>query len=280
MTTTFEHAWIFPRHDPSPPCFFPVAMSNLQSVSDAGIDSEHDLPNYRPVSSLAVIGLLCGFASVLAYSHRALWLVPWVAVGVNWAALRRIAFESGQMIGRRSALIGLVLGLICGIGAPLQYIAFGHLLRSEAIEITEQWLEALRNDQPEVAHQLTMAPLSRFPLDDQLIQRYPPELLGVMQKFAERPTVELLLKLGKRARVRYYSNDQVWSDHFGDYVADNYAVTLGQGDRRVTFFIRITAARVYNPAAGKWQWRVSDSDFVSSPSVELLEQLAAGNPVS
>lgn len=251
-------------------------MSNLQSITDPGIDSERALPDYRPVSSLAVIGFIVGCASVLAYAHRALWLVPWVAVAVNTVALRRIAAESGQMIGRRGALIGLVLGLICGLGAPLQYVGYRHQLRADAINITEQWLRAVRDDKPEVAHQLNMAPISRFPIDDQLIQRYPSDLIDVLQKYAEKPTVQLLLKLGKRPRVQYYMNDKVWFDHFGEYVADNYAVTLDEGGRRYTFFVKISTARVYNPASEKWEWRVSEVDFVSSPPIELLEQLKAG----
>lgn len=251
-------------------------MSNLQSISDPGIDSEPALPDYRPISSLALVGFLIGCASILAYSHRVMWLVPWVAVVVNAMALRRIAAESGQMIGRRGALFGLGLGLICGIGAPLQHVAYRHQLRADAINIAEQWLRAVRDDKPEVAHQLNMAPISRFPLDDQLIQRYPPELLDVLHNYAERPTVQLLLKLGKRPRVRYYKNDKVWFDHFGEYVADDYALTLDEGGRRYTFFVKISCARVYNPALETWQWRVSDVEFVSSPDVELLEQLKAG----
>lgn len=251
-------------------------MSNLQSITDPAADTEPTLPDYRPVSSVALVGFLIGCASVLAYAHRALWFVPWVAVAVNAMALRRIAAESGQMIGWRGARFGLVLGLICGIGAPVQYVFYRHQLRADAINVTEQWLRAVRDDKPEVAHQLNMAPISRFPIDDQLIQRYPPDLIDVLHKYADRPTVQLLLKLGKRPRVRYYRNNKVWFDHFGEYVADDYAVTLDEGGQRYTFFLTISCARVYNLAAEKWQWRVSEVEFVSSPDIGLLEQLSAG----
>lgn len=256
-------------------CSF-AAMSNVQSITEPDLDSERPLPDYRPVSSLAIAGFLVGCLSPLAYAHCALWLIPWLAVVVNAVALRRIAAESGQMLGRRGALIGLVLGLICGIGAPLQYVIYSHQLRADAINITEQWLKAVRDDKPEVAHQLNMTPISRFPIDDQLIQRYPPDLLDVLHKYAERPAVQLLLKLGKRPRVRYYMNYQVWSDHFGEYVSDDYALTLHQGGQPYTFFVRVSCARVYNPAAATWQWRVSDVEFVSTPNIELQEQLKAG----
>ena len=71
--------------------------------------------SYHSVSSVAVVALVVGILSPLAFAHVLLWSLPLVGVAVSLAALVQIDRSDGVLIGRKAAIVGLVLSLIAGL---------------------------------------------------------------------------------------------------------------------------------------------------------------------
>ncbi len=218
-------------------------------------------------------GLIAGLFSATALIHPLLWLVAWLAIVVNALALRRIAALRPMLIGRKAALVGLASSLIFGISGPVQYLVHRRALRSEAMEIAQEWLTDLRENRPEMAHQMAQFPQTamaraKSPLPDYESGKVP---LDPLRKFVREPPVDLLLKLGKRARIRWYANEDVWADRGSEGVRDIYAVTVGDGPQATSFFIRLGTTRLRDLATGEWQWQVSKHEFVSGPPAGLPE---------
>jgi hypothetical protein len=251
-------------------------VSPSRSAAPPSVDLDDNLGQYRAVSGLAIVGLLAGLASVLAFLQPLLWLLPLAAIVINVLALRQIADALPQLIGRKAALTGLALALICGISAPIQRWIYLLELRAGSIEIAHEWFTALRENRPDYAHRLTLFPST-------LASRAtPPDehaMAGAMSssslpRFTEQSPMNLLLRLGKKAHIRLYANEEVWSTRELEGVRDYYVVTVGEGTNAVSFFIRFGTSRSVDLATGDWEWQVTKYDFVTTPSPALLE--AAG----
>ena len=70
--------------------------------------------------------------------------------------------------GRKMALSGLVLSLLFLAAAPADWLVYRWMVRDEARQFSALWLKSLAQDEPQKAHQLTVAPPSRQPMDNRL----------------------------------------------------------------------------------------------------------------
>lgn len=236
-------------------------------------DIEAPPDDYRPVSGLAIGGLLVSFCSALALIHPVLWVVPLSGIFFSGLALRRIATASPPLLGRKAALVGMTISLIFGLAAPLQYWAHRRALRAEALEIANEWFTALRENRPDYAVRLSQQPTTKAaralpPLTDG--QKREQFLQSVRDAIHQQP-MELLLKLGKKAHVRLVKNNAVWHDEASEGVRDTFAVTVGSGSEAVSFFVRLSTLRSQDRATGQWQWQITKHDFISSPDSDVLE---------
>ena len=245
-----------------------------QNEADA-VAVEDDLVQYRAVSGLAIAGLLLGLLTPLALIHPLLCLLALFAAIVNLLALRQIAEASPAPVGKRAAHIGLALSLIFGISTPIELTLHRRALRAESSEIAAEWFNALRENRPELAHHLRQYPTTSASRTQSSLQRYTsnPKSVDALRNFVQETPVVLLLKLGKRAHVRWYQNEDVWADGDFEGVRDIYVVTVGNGPQAVSFFIRLGATRSQDLATADWQWQVTKSEFISTPSPALLDTL-------
>lgn len=248
-------------------------MVELKAPDDRSVISD-EAPelSYRHVSGWAVGGLCGGALSALAMTGQLFWLIPPVAVAINVAALREVRRHGRQMIGRRAALAGLALALIFGLSAPLQGPIHRWSLRAAAIDLARQWFIALRENEPHKAHQLALPQWTRMPADEALVARYAEDKARrALANYIDQPAIGLLLRLGKRAQVRYYGNTSVAPGDEEEKVVDLYAVTVEQGGRRTSFFVKLVLMRRLDLLRRVWSWQVSTAEFVPSAP----EQLAA-----
>lgn len=252
----------------------PLPSSN---VAEANLGPDEDIGDYRAVSGLAVVGLILAILSATAFIHPLLWLAAWTAALVNGVALRRIGEANSRLIGRKAALIGLAVSLICSIGAPVQFIVHRRQLRREAVEIAREWFDYLRDNRPEMAHRMSQFPQTKAargksPLPDYEAGSAP---LEPLRGFIQESPVDLLLKLGKRAHIRLYENDDVWSSGGMEGVRDVYVVTVGEDNQPTSFFLRLGTTRSADLATGEWQWQVTLHEFRNEPPPGL-EDVASG----
>lgn len=251
-------------------------MAPISSETDTRPrDIEEPLDGYRAVSGLAITSLLLGSISIVAMIHPVLWVLPLAGMVAAWWALRQIAFGSPPLLGRKAALVGLTLSLIFGLSGPIQYWAHRRALRAEALEIADEWFTAWRENRPDYAVRLTRHSTSksgraRPPLADATNRE---QILGSVRKTVHEQPAELLLKLGKQARVRLFQHDSVWWDESTEGVRDVYVVTVGKGSDAVSFFIRLSLLRSQDLATGEWQWQITKHDFISYPDPLVVDAL-------
>jgi hypothetical protein len=164
-----------------------------------------DQVQYRSVSGLAVLALLLGILSVIALAHPGAWIMPLPAIVCSLWALRRIQRQPDELLGRKAALIGLVLALGFGTWAPSRYYCDRWLLNRQAREFIEQWFQFVFQGELEVAHQATLDYYLRQPEGTLLDEFYQnnPEDLTELQTYFSRGLAQDVVDLGAEGRTRF-----------------------------------------------------------------------------
>ncbi len=232
-------------------------MSEVETERSRFSDSQDaEVTQYRVVSGLAVAGLLLALFAPLALAHPLLWAVPAAAILMSVVALRRIAAAAPAMIGRKAALVGLVLSVLFGAIACSEWLTFRRLIDRQARQFALQWFNTLRNGEPHKTYQLSNPPESRLPLDDKLWEHYAPgtDARRNLEEYVRRSEIQSLLALGREAEARYYDTERIYRDT----VVQVYAVTWQEGGEKTSYFMRVTVERHPLPETGRTYWRLLD----------------------
>jgi len=227
--------------------------------SHLNLPEDPDAVQYRAVSGLAILGLVAGVVSLLALAAPLLWAVAIVAILVNLAALKRIQANAPALLGRKAAMAGLAISIAAFSAAPADWIVYRRLVRQEAQQVATQWFDFLRANQPQKAHQLTVSPASRDPLDDKLWESYREGGDGRMMinQFLREPEVRTLLALGDKATIRYYATESQWTEKDHDSVYQTFAVTFPDSDGLKTFFVGLVMERATDVHTGQAYWQIA-----------------------
>jgi hypothetical protein len=217
---------------------------------------------YRSVEPWAIGGLLLGLLSPVALLSSVLWLAPLFGIATNLVALRRLQQEANRA-GRSAALVGLGLSLLFGV-VPVAQMAMDYLLlKDQAREVGDQFLEYLRHDEPQKAIMLRSLPDIRKPLDDDealdLFFRNNVDARNDLAKFVHLPIARILLALGERANIRFFATKEVATR--GDLAQVDYWYTVTFDDdagKKKTFLVGLLLNRkpTENPELNPW--RVQD----------------------
>jgi hypothetical protein len=236
-------------------------MSTTDSSSGINELEGAELPDYRPLCVPAMVGCALGALSFLALLHPVMWFWPLIAAGVNIYALIVLA-QSDRMIGQRAALWGLFLSLLFGIGAPMRTVVYQWFQQREAREFGDEWLQTLSEGNVYKAHQMTMMPGERKPIDEKLPALYEQsaDLQTSLDTYLKTPVIATLRALGPRATIRHYQTESVATDARSDLVENAYAVTYDEAGRKKTFFIKLTLWRNLNKESGPRLWRLQGPD--------------------
>ncbi|TWT87553.1 hypothetical protein Mal64_30940 [Pseudobythopirellula maris] len=105
-----------------------------------GID---DQESYRPLSLMAVAGLLLALFSALALVVPSLAYAPWVAVAVSWMAVRRIDANPALLAGRTLALAGVAIAALIGSTEVASRVVEHRTHTAAAHAAAERFLDAL-----------------------------------------------------------------------------------------------------------------------------------------
>jgi hypothetical protein len=222
---------------------------------------DEELAAYHALSGLAVAGLVGGLLSPLAMVTVLLWILPPLAVALNLLALWRIHRRAPALVGRKAALVGLVLAAVFTAAAPADWLVYRWLVRGEARQFASLWFEALRDGQPQQAHLLTIDPKHRrtFREKDWQFYRDAPRWRDDLRGYVNQPLVRTLAALGPKAQVRFYQTvDQGRNELSGnDWVQLVYAVSYDdeKDEGRKSFFVALLVERL-QLADGLANWRV------------------------
>lgn len=244
-----------------------TAEPNLRS--SLAQDQSDDI-DYRAVSLWAVLASILGVASPLAWVHPLLWVVPGLAIAVGSGALIQINRYCTSLVGRKAAWFGLLVGIVCGVAAPVSHAVHQIVAEREARRIGLLWLDYLCENEPQKAQQLLEHPRRRLPPDQDVWAEYGEDagLRERFDKFVRRPLVRTLLALDG-AKVRFYATDGTKVGKRLEVFHERYAVTWDDADmRRRTLLVRLDLHRVTDRVTGEVGWFVNPQDDISSGEEE------------
>jgi hypothetical protein len=226
--------------------------------------TEHDdaqYTQYRAVSSTAIVGLLLGLASPLAFASPLIWPLPLVGFLVSALALRRIARPEHPLLGRKAALAGLAISGLLLAAAPGEWLTYRWLLAREARQFADRWFQMLADGQPQRAYQLVLDPMARCTADDELWDFYRKNLRHRedLESYVKRPLIRTLLALGKRAQIRFYRMQGQQPEYENEAVDLQYAVTYDAQDGQKSFFVNLHLWRS-RLKTGRAEWRMYSAD--------------------
>lgn len=235
-----------------------IQESRLSEPGDA------EVAQYQAISGLAVGGLIVALVAPVALAHPLLWVVPLAGVLLCLLALRQIASNAPALIGRKAAVVGLIVSVLCGVAAPSEWLAYGRLIDAEGRQFAlDSWFEFLRKNEPHKAYQLAKPPEARLPLDERLWDHYSTgselqreELLN----YVRQPEIQSLLALGDHTRVRYYDTESRYRAQGDGVVEQVYAVTYQEAGQRKSFFVRLTLKRHHVASTGRAYWQVDNHE--------------------
>ena len=215
---------------------------------------------YKAVSGAAITGLVLALASVLAFNHPLLLILPAVGAVVSWAAARRIERDPLALSGRFFALAGLALSVMIGVGAITRFISRQTSIEREARAASEEWFAYTAAGEPHKAHQLSLRPVERAILDDKLWRayRHSASLQKQLRDYIRQQPMRTVLALGKGATARYYETEAHQSDYATDRVVAVYAVTYEEEGKKKSFFVRLSVTRTKDAASGITGWQVGE----------------------
>jgi hypothetical protein len=231
----------------------PVEYEDLETA-DAG---------YHSVSALAVVALVIGLLSPLAFVHPLLWALPLAGCALAAAAMVRIDRSAGALIGRKAAIAGLVLSLFCGLGALTQAATRYLWLAHRAQRMAERFMEDLREGKTYAAHQLWARPQFRFPPGSDLKPLYAdhPPATSDYEEFLKREVIGDLIALGEQAEVRHQKTELTYSGPGADYLMIYYHIAGPTANGPIDKDIKFDVEHLYDAETGE-RWRVLADEVV------------------
>ncbi len=219
---------------------------------------EADREEYRAVSGLAVTALVLGVLSVAALVDLLAWLFPVAGILTSGLAIAQIARQRPELVGRKAAVAGLLLSLLFGSMAVGHWVSYRWLVQREARAVGMAWFERLARGQPQLAHQLTLAPDDRQPprSDAWAAYRTSRTLHEALEQYVAEPLLRTLLALGQQAAVRFYATEDLDGPAGDEVVAQLYAVTFEKDGQKTSFFVRMVVRRAAAEIPDRAAWQI------------------------
>lgn len=168
---------------------------------------------YRPISRMAVAGLVLAIPSMLIFAMSNLWwlliLVCLPAAIVSIMALRQIRQSEGNLAGEAVALLAIVISVGCGLGWLTMMTVTKYITENEARATVDQWIYKMQNNEPGAAFLLMMSPRKReitfSPEDHGRLRRQFPTAKHVSQfdNFLIDPICGILMRYRDQASLKY-----------------------------------------------------------------------------
>lgn len=169
---------------------------------------------YRPISRLAVVGLLLALPSALIFVNENLyWLLPALILPAFLTcllALRSIRRSEGNLAGEAIALLGIVISVASGLGWITMTTVTKMVTESEAKTAVDEWLSKLFNNEPGAAFLMTNDGKYRnIPFNPEeygrLRTQFPGEAQGTsaFDNFLIDPICGQILRYGKKFDLKY-----------------------------------------------------------------------------
>ncbi|HQR09118.1 MAG TPA: hypothetical protein PLN21_20015 [Gemmatales bacterium] len=121
--------------------------------------------NYRPISRMAVIGLILSLPSAFIFaSDNLFWLLfvvtlpAFILCFLAWKSIRN---SQGNLAGEPLAILGIVISVACGLGWLTMSTVAKYVTESEARAAADAWIAKMQNGEAGAAFLMKVSPGSR-----------------------------------------------------------------------------------------------------------------------
>lgn len=234
-------------------------MQSSDWDSSVAFESDSDQSiEYRSVSKFAVLTVIAGLASILAWFSAVMWCVPVFAVLLGCFAFREIR-QNDAYTGRGVAMLGIALALLFGIGAVTSFFAERQIVTRQAKQFASRFLELGLAGNVEHAAQLTDSYQFRMTpgLTRDAYYRIQPESMTVLQRVQADDFIKRLVKAGPDAKVTFIGVESFEKVRYGQICGLKYVVDDGE-----PFDAVLLVTRERNPEISKFtHWQVRSFGF-------------------
>lgn len=208
-----------------------MADSNSPSFNAA----YEEIGAYRSLSSLAVLSVVFGILSFLAFAPTPLflYLFPPAAVILGFIALRRISSAPEVWTGLRLAKVGIALGVICAGGSLGAKFMDSYRIGRHGRIVADRFVNKLKAGDPEGAFWLKYPREARIGFIGKTMDDVPGELPQQYSSFFT-DTAQISEQLARgEATLEFESLENTLSDHDAEYAAVVYRYHSPKEDTRI-----------------------------------------------
>lgn len=235
-------------------------QTNLSAVDDTGLE------HYRGICAWSPLALVLAFLSPLAFLHLLLGILPLATVLFSIVALRQIR-GNPELLGRTVALVALALAVFVGTAATANRFFSTRFLYQQARPVAEAWLEVLRREELEKAHQWTLPLLRRQPQGSSLASYYEndSDAKEALKKFFDQPQLVRFMEALPEGQLHFRKNERQLQSRQGDFVTQQFVLVRDRADPSHDLPILVHIQRKRDANTGAVHWVVtgaSDPDDV------------------
>lgn len=206
---------------------------------------EAEVIRYRAIEPMAAISLIFGLASIVAAFDLVGCFIAVPAIILGLFSLARIKKRPEVFIGRKAAILSLVLALFfCSTGIAHR-VTTEYLTRRQATIIGQEFLELIASDQPEVAFKWTLSPQKRSNSNKDIWAFYnsDSDAAEALKEFTNREDLRTLLAIGPNAKIYPVGRANYIPVTNTESVNQLYAIDFQSEGKTKTFFFSILLRR-------------------------------------
>lgn len=247
--------------------------ANRPVFADADVP---DVVEHRPISILAVLSVVVAVLSLLALGMPLFWAIPLVGCVLSLAALWSVTYGERRPLGRKAAILSLLVCLFLLSYAPTRYVVHRQLVVQQGRQHAETWVRIFLRGEHLRAHQLTSPMRDRVTPGTDLTQVYAkppggevtdpmlsalaPSLHSMLNSFLDTAVIKELAAIDPDAELRFREvksylgqNGQVT-----DAVLLRYDIEYEVDGVSQVLPVLINMERQYDPATTQIVWRMAD----------------------
>lgn len=206
---------------------------------------------------LSIVTLILGLLSFVALFKPIFWLFPIVAISLGSVSLVTLK-RMPKMLGRKAAIIGLVLAIFFGSWAATRFFSRQQWLYARAKRNADIWLQMVQENKLQEAHQLHLRANERAPAGMSLDDFYSKEREASddYRSVYDSAPMKQYLKVASRAKLRFegfydYAPGRMFNDMVLRYVAEYEE----DGDPQ-ELVMNLTVRRYCDPRTGECTWQI------------------------
>ena len=236
------------------------AHEEIDNAPEEGsYDEWGDRRDYQVVNGWSVVALILALLSISALLLPMFLVFSLLAVIISLVALSKVQREPHLFMGRRLAMLSLVIAVIVG-GWTLSRRHYFHVRMFAAAESNvDNWFQLIKEGKHEEAHQLTLLAGMRTSGRMTLREYYLNEkrVRQEMQTFFSEVPMRQIVKLGENWSARRMANQNLRiTDENGLLVFQRFEIHYTEDGRPVTLPVEIKSSRILDKYTRASHWTV------------------------